>query len=785
MCLLWKKAMSSRLDRAQAALETIQKIPARSGQSNQGGACGDCTMPGDILSFDSDKSPEMGAQPPPDLPQGQSLESLMAESHTQSAPSGNFTVSQLKAFQKLNETFRLPADEVHLFDHPAALWCGKSFKFGHLFISRRFMSFVSSRSSRSIFLSIPFRIVSSFVEENGISGVRTTAIKIIVRNRKYMMTADHRSKLVKRLEDRRCRLQVEEDLLPFIKVPEINTAGGEGFGSALLSNSQHFSTNYLQKQHFLHEQWNRYRAKFGIGLCMIEDREHMRRLLMAGGIPDKLRPSLWVLLSGAFHMCLAQETPNLYCEILAKHADTPPPVAGDIEKDLIRSFPEHPFFQTEAGIRSLRQVLTAYAWKNPKIGYCQSMNIVTAFLLVYMPEHWAFFVLSCICEALVPENYSSSMIGSIVDQSIFEKLLSAKVPRIADHVKELGVPIGVITHGWFLCLFIGYLPLELCLQTLDVFFFIGRNWLYSVGIAIFKLHEQDILAADSPEDVIMMLKKVQANGHDLLKLGFRYLDAINQERIEEIRNTERSRVIEGLEQNNRDGFVREIMDRGTKFTEKELERIFNAFMENIAPDGMRITKDRFHEVVEAAVPAWEFRSELSDRLFLLMDEEGAGKLSFERVVAGLERVAKAPLRNRMELIFRLHDEDHDGKLDKGDYYCFLDAVARSYFNSPFDIYVGDVSAVVGDTFEEGDRDQDGLVELADVILILIDHESEHGKERRRLVYFFLFFFFAIKINVHMKPLPLFACPEDFYYYFSCSCITVFSHGSKKPCFFVV
>ena len=85
-------------------------------------------------------------------------------------------------------------------------------------------------------------------------------------------------------------------------------------------------------------------------------------------------------------------------------------------------------------------------------------------LLVYYPEDSAFWVLSSICEDIVPENYDKNMIGSIVDQQTFEDILSKYLPNIYSHLKEVQIPLAVFTQGWFICLFIGYLPLE-------VFFF--------------------------------------------------------------------------------------------------------------------------------------------------------------------------------------------------------------------------------------------------------------------------------------------------------------------------
>ena len=57
-----------------------------------------------------------------------------------------------------------------------------------------------------------------------------------------------------------------------------------------------------------------------------------------------------------------------------------------INKDLDRTFPEHPFFQKSAygliGQEQLGRVLKVYAQYNEKLGYCQGMNFVLAFLLM-------------------------------------------------------------------------------------------------------------------------------------------------------------------------------------------------------------------------------------------------------------------------------------------------------------------------------------------------------------------------------------------------------------------
>lgn len=52
------------------------------------------------------------------------------------------------------------------------------------------------------------------------------------------------------------------------------------------------------------------------------------------------------------------------------------------EADLLSSrLPEYPAYQETKGIDTMRRVLTAYAWSNPALGYCQVRTAVFSRIL--------------------------------------------------------------------------------------------------------------------------------------------------------------------------------------------------------------------------------------------------------------------------------------------------------------------------------------------------------------------------------------------------------------------
>jgi TBC1 domain family member 2A len=74
-----------------------------------------------------------------------------------------------------------------------------------------------------------------------------------------------------------------------------------------------------------------------------------------------------------------------------------------IDLDVSRTYPEHPYFGEPRGQDCLRQVLRAYAAHEPEIGYCQSMNYVAGVVLLVMERNPqdAFWVLVALLQRTI------------------------------------------------------------------------------------------------------------------------------------------------------------------------------------------------------------------------------------------------------------------------------------------------------------------------------------------------------------------------------------------------
>ncbi|XP_028756771.1 TBC1 domain family member 2A-like isoform X3 [Neltuma alba] len=211
--------------------------------------------------------------------------------------------------------------------------------------------------------------------------------------------------------------------------------------------------------------------------------------LIRKGIPPSLRPKVWFSLSGAAKK--KSTVPESYYDDLTKAVEGKVTAATrQIDHDLPRTFPGHPWLDTTEGHAALRRVLVGYSFRDSDVGYCQGLNYVAALLLLVMKtEEDAFWMLAVLLEnVLVNDCYTNNLSGCHVEQRVFKDLLAKKCPRITAHLEALEFDVSLVATEWFLCLFSKSLPSETTLRVWDVMFYEGAKIMFNVALAIFKKH---------------------------------------------------------------------------------------------------------------------------------------------------------------------------------------------------------------------------------------------------------------------------------------------------------
>ncbi|KAG8054840.1 hypothetical protein GUJ93_ZPchr0001g30942 [Zizania palustris] len=294
--------------------------------------------------------------------------------------------------------------------------------------------------------------------------------------------------------------------------------------------------------------------------------------LVRDGLPMALRGELWQAFVGIG----ARRVKGYYESLLVvdderedikdsesltiKCADGKPKVSqpfysekwkGQIEKDLPRTFPGHPALD-EDGRNALRRLLTAYARHNPSVGYCQAMNFFAGLLLLLMPEENAFWALTGIMDDYFDAFFSEEMIECQVDQLVLEDLVREKFPKLVNHLDYLGVQVAWVTGPWFLSIFMYMLPWESVLRVWDVLLFDGnRVMLFRTALALMELYGPALVTTKDAGDAVTLLQSLAGSTFDssqLVLTACMGYQAVDEARLQELRNKHRPSVISSMEQ---------------------------------------------------------------------------------------------------------------------------------------------------------------------------------------------------------------------------------------------
>lgn len=214
----------------------------------------------------------------------------------------------------------------------------------------------------------------------------------------------------------------------------------------------------------------------------------------------------------------------------------------------------------------------------------------------YMSESQAFFLLSVLCDRLLPGYYSTTMYGTLLDQRVFESLVEKTMPILWDHLQKSDVQLSVVSLPWFLSLYINSMPLVFAFRVLDVFFLEGPKVLFQIGLAILRINGEELLDATDDGTFISVLKtyfsRLDESAHpnsenaklravtrfqELMVVAFKEFAGITQATITEQRSKHKEAVLNNIESFAKRTSIRNLGPESKKLSLNDLGFLYDRF----------------------------------------------------------------------------------------------------------------------------------------------------------------------------------------------------------------
>jgi len=382
-----------------------------------------------------------------------------------------------------------------------------------------------------------------------------------------------------------------------------------------------------------------------------------------------------------------------------------PVVVNQINLDIPRTFPHHPSFSTPEMQLALKNILNAYAVKNPALGYCQSLNFIGAALLLTMRESDAFLMLCFIVEHLFPEYWTHSMLGVQVDLLVLDYYLKKKLPNLANHFSNIGIDVCLMATGWIMSIFLTLVPFNSALRLWDFIFTKGPASIIIISYSIIKYFSEDLMKMEELSEVSNYIQDSLKSLYQWQKLVdvINSSDAPKKKEIDILRKDAKVKLSESIKKRA----IAEL--KKTKFELKELEDMYQTFMSlPSASVNASLSIDEFFLFIKK----WpigrlsETDAEYKKALVDYFDTNKDGSISFKEYCIGMSSLIKGNPEDKIQFAFKIYDTNNNGTIEKQEMVSYLASQYR-VFNE--EAYYSMATYHSENIFKEYDVDNNGVL----------------------------------------------------------------------------
>lgn len=364
---------------------------------------------------------------------------------------------------------------------------------------------------------------------------------------------------------------------------------------------------------------------------------------------------------------------------------------------------------------TIQKLLKAFCTRNRAVGYCQGMNNVAAWLLIFLDLNSAFWLFCHVVERLlIPGFYngaktSNSLNGFYIEATVIASLMFHLVPAAKALIMPVNEFVDFFAIKLLIQLYVNAVDLESMVFLWDKFTQEGSIALVRGVVSLLFICEKSVKSQEHPAVIVKYL----AVNRVAAQLPFIYEDLVSKitiTRVTRLRKQARDyrakqwkscgrltlRKLEYASKFSQDEIkvfqceFNRVLEKKRKTKGKQrthrprqgtvmiLEEIKSEIQDQEGDVDIGITKDEFLRIIDSMNTGFVA---FAERIFDLFDEDKSGYLDFRELLICLSVLSKGTFAEKLRVSFDLFDTDNSGYLQIAELKQLLSATLKPYYQS--------------------------------------------------------------------------------------------------------